>query len=117
MSGAKQGKPWGVSGDRTLVRFGSLALDVVARQVSSGGVALRLTPKAFDLLTLLAREAPRVVPKAELHQELWRETFVSDAALASLVKELRRELRERGRAADLIRTVHGVGYAFEPPAG
>jgi hypothetical protein len=94
------------------MRFGPLALDVVARQVSSGQVALHLTPKAFELLALLVREAPRVVPKAELHQELWRETFVSDAALASLVKELRRELRERGRAADLIRTVHGVGYAL-----
>lgn len=89
-----------------------MTLDVVARRVFCDGIALHLTPKAFDLLALLVREAPRVVPKAELHQELWRETFVSDAALASLVKELRRELRERGQAADLIRTVHGVGYAL-----
>jgi DNA-binding winged helix-turn-helix (wHTH) protein len=94
------------------VRFGPVTLDVVARRISCDGVLLHLTPKAFDLLALLVREAPRVVPKAELHQALWRETFVSDAALASLVKELRRELRERGRAADLIRTVHGVGYAL-----
>ena len=112
MSGAFRGNSGGVFGDRPLTRFGPLALDVVARQVSCGEAALHLTPKAFDLLALLVREAPRVVSKAELHQQLWRETFVSDAALAGIVKELRRELRERGQAAELIRTVHGVGYAL-----
>jgi DNA-binding winged helix-turn-helix (wHTH) protein len=39
-------------------------------------VAIHLTPKAFDLLVLLADEAPRVVRKAELHEQLWAGTFV-----------------------------------------
>ncbi|BCS31781.1 hypothetical protein TBR22_A09850 [Luteitalea sp. TBR-22] len=88
-----------------------MTLDVVARRVSCDGTPLHLTPKAFDLLAFLVREAPRVVPKAELHRALWPDTFVSDAALASLVKEVRRELREKDHAVDLIRTVHGIGYA------
>jgi DNA-binding winged helix-turn-helix (wHTH) protein len=94
------------------VRFGPVTLDVVARRISCDGVPLHLTPKAFDLLALLVREAPRVVPKAELHRALWPETFVSDAALATLVKEVRRELRDRGQPASLIRTVHGIGHAL-----
>jgi DNA-binding winged helix-turn-helix (wHTH) protein len=89
-----------------------MTLDVVARRISCDGVPLHLTPKAFDLLALLVREAPRVVPKAELHRALWPGTFVSDAALASLVKEVRRELRDRGQPASLIRTVHGIGHAL-----
>jgi hypothetical protein len=80
--------------------------------VTRDGVALHLTPKAFDLLALLAGEAPRVVAKSELHERLWPGTFVSDATLAGLVKEVRRALGDRDAAAPVIRTVHRVGYAF-----
>jgi DNA-binding winged helix-turn-helix (wHTH) protein len=73
---------------------------------------LHLTPKAFDLLALLVAEAPRVVRKGELHERLWRGTFVSDSTLVGLVKEIRRALDDQGSGAPLIRTAHGVGYAF-----
>ena len=57
-------------------------------------------------------EAPRVVRKAALHERLWPGTFVSDATLVGLVKELRRALNDREASAPIIRTAHGVGYAF-----
>jgi DNA-binding winged helix-turn-helix (wHTH) protein len=98
------------------VRFGSFVVDSDRRQLShdiSGEV--HLTPKAFDLLVVMIRESPRVVRKAELHERLWPDTFVSDDALVSLVKELRRALADRETMAPLIRTVHGVGYTFAPP--
>jgi DNA-binding winged helix-turn-helix (wHTH) protein len=81
--------------------------------VASDGARLHLTPKAFDLLQILIEEAPRVVRKAELHTRLWPDSFVSDAALTSLVKELRRVLRDLAGGAPLIKTTHGVGYAFD----
>jgi DNA-binding winged helix-turn-helix (wHTH) protein len=81
--------------------------------VGAEGTPLHLTPKAFDLLQILIEEAPRVVRKAELHTRLWPDTFVSDAALTSLVKELRRVLRNLDPGAPLIKTTHGVGYAFD----
>jgi DNA-binding winged helix-turn-helix (wHTH) protein len=94
-------------------RFGVFTLDSGRRQLSrDGGDLLHLTPKAFDLLALLIGEAPRVVRKAELHKRLWPGTFVSDATLAGLVKELRRALQSGGTTGLLIRTSHGVGYAF-----
>ena len=73
---------------------------------------MHLTPKAFDLLLLLVSEAPRVVRKDELHQRLWPGTFVSDATLVGLVKEVRRALNDGDAKTSLIRTAHGVGYAF-----
>ena len=76
------------------------------------GDAIHLTPKAFDLLGLLLESAPRVVPKGELHERLWSGTFVSDATLAGLVKELRRALNHPSSDGPVIRTSHGVGYAF-----
>jgi DNA-binding winged helix-turn-helix (wHTH) protein len=92
-------------------RFGAFTLDADQRQLTSdAGGELHLTPKAFDLLALLIEEAPRVMRKAELHEKLWPGSFVSDATLVGLVKEIRKALNDPG--APLIRTAHGVGYAF-----
>jgi DNA-binding winged helix-turn-helix (wHTH) protein len=82
------------------------------RLLLKNGNEVHLTPKAFDLLLLLGNEAPRVVRKDELHQRLWSGTFVSDATLVGLIKEVRRALDDRQAKAPLIRTAHGVGYAF-----
>jgi DNA-binding winged helix-turn-helix (wHTH) protein len=94
------------------VTFGVFTLDAPGRLVTRNGGAVHLTPKALDLLIVLVAEAPRVVTKRELHTRLWTDTFVSDATLTGLVKELRRELDDRDRTAPVIRTAHGVGYAF-----
>ena len=92
---------------------GRLSFDATSRRLADEqGAVLHLTPKAFDLLEILVGEAPRVLRKAELHSRLWPGTFVTDAALTSLVKELRRVLCDDDEAARLIRTAHAVGYAF-----
>lgn len=103
------------------LQFGAFQIDHARRLLSSGGQALHLTPKAFDLLWLLAESAPRVVTKAEIHARLWRGGAVTDATLTGLVKEIRRTLTDCGADAPVIRTVHRIGYAFEagvmrPPA-
>jgi DNA-binding winged helix-turn-helix (wHTH) protein len=116
----RRGKSGGISGEirgnsvesATTYRCGPFEVDVARRRVSRGAHDVHLTPKAFDLLVLLVRQAPRVLPKREIHEHIWPDTFVSDATLVALVKELRRALRDRDRGAPLIRTVHSVGYAF-----
>jgi DNA-binding winged helix-turn-helix (wHTH) protein len=95
-----------------MARFGSFEFDAARRQLSREGRDVHLTPKAFDLLKILIESAPSVVPKTELHRRLWPTTFVSDATLVGLIKELRRALDDRDPAAPLIRTVSRVGYAF-----
>jgi DNA-binding winged helix-turn-helix (wHTH) protein len=93
-------------------RFGRFELDLDRRQLFSHGNEMHLTPKAFDLLALLVAEAPRVVRKDELHQRLWADTFVSDATLVGLIKEVRRALDDHDATSPIVRTAHGVGYAF-----
>src|SRR5678815_1550977 len=87
------------SGERTRtpveVQFGPFVLDVVQHRLTRNGSEIHLTPMAFNLLALLVAEAPRVVPKQELHERLWPRTFVSEATLLGLVKELRRALDDR----------------------
>jgi len=94
-------------------RFGRFEFDVQTRRVREGERDIHLAPKAFELLAALLEVAPRVVSKRELHAKLWPSGVVADATLVALVKHLRAALRDRDRAAPLIRTVHRVGYALE----
>lgn len=97
------------------LRFGAFDLDQNCRRLARQGEPVRLTPKAFDLMALLVSEAPRVVTKTEIHERIWRDTFVSDATLVGTIKELRRALDDRRTEGSVIRTVHRVGYALAPP--
>jgi hypothetical protein len=82
-----------------VMRFGPFVLDAARRQLFRDDTTVHLTPKAFDLLFLLVDAAPRVLSKGELHERLWPGTYVSDATLVGLVKELRRALGSAGRIA------------------
>jgi DNA-binding winged helix-turn-helix (wHTH) protein len=99
-----------------IARFGQFTLDADQRRLLRADAEVHLTPKAFDLLVLLINEAPRVVRKADLHERLWPGTFVSDATLVGLVKELRRVLGDHD-SKPIIRTAHRVGYAFDGQLG
>ncbi len=94
------------------IAIGECRFDTLRREVRRGSQRLHLSPKAFELLGLLLDRRPRAVSKDELFTLLWPTTFVTDASLAVLVAEIRRELRDDARAPRYLRTVHGFGYAF-----
>lgn len=93
-----------------IIKFGTSALDVNARRLLRDGAPVHVTPKAFDVLVLLAQARPRAVKKAEILERVWPDTFVTDASLARTVHEIRDALADADGA--VIRTVHGHGYAF-----
>jgi DNA-binding winged helix-turn-helix (wHTH) protein len=93
--------------------FGDCELTREARLLRRKGEAVPLSPKAFELLTLLVDERPRAFTKQKLHELLWPDTFVSDASLHNLVAELRAALGDEPRNPRFIRTVHRYGYAFQ----
>ena len=94
------------------VHFAGCTLDTDARRVCRGNHEVHLSPKAFELLTVLVEHRSRALPKAELLERVWPGVFVSDASLARVVTELRKVVGDRARHARVIRTVHGFGYAF-----
>jgi DNA-binding winged helix-turn-helix (wHTH) protein len=93
-------------------RIGDRTLDVDARQLTRGGEAIHLSPKAFELLRHLIEQRPRALSKQELHDHLWPDTFVSEANLASLINEIRQVLDDNAREPRFVRTVHRFGYAY-----
>ena len=71
-----------------------------------------LEPQAFDVLVYLVAHRDRVVPKEELMDAIWGGRFVSETAVTSRIKQVRRALGDDGQAQRVIRTVHGRGYRF-----
>jgi DNA-binding winged helix-turn-helix (wHTH) protein len=94
------------------INFSEYSLDLATRQLLRGRTEIRISPKGFELLSLLVEHRTRAVSKAELHERLWPDTFVTDANLSVLIAELRAALHDRPGAPRFIRTVRGFGYGF-----
>jgi DNA-binding winged helix-turn-helix (wHTH) protein len=92
--------------------FGDCTFDSDSRTLVRNGESVRVTAKAFQLLELLLEARPKPVAKADLFANLWPDTFVSEANLASLVKEIRAAIGDDARSPRYVRTVHRFGYAF-----
>jgi DNA-binding response OmpR family regulator len=102
-------------GERTVIEVGRLRLDLLARRAYVGPDEVALRPKEFDLLTLLAGSAGRVVTRGELMAGVWEDNwFGSTKTLDVHVSSLRRKLMIDGEPAALITTVRGSGYRYEP---
>ena len=80
-----------------------------------GGERLPLMPRAFAVLRHLVEHAGRLITKDELFATVWRDAIVSDAALASCIRDLRRALGDSSEAPRYIETVHRRGFRFIGP--
>ncbi len=92
--------------------FGDFALDTEQRQLSRGGEQVRLRRKALSLLECLVEKRQGAVSKDDIMARIWPGTFVTDASLTSLVKDLRDALGDRAAEPRFVRGVRGYGYAF-----
>ena len=93
----------------------ALELDTALFELRRDGRRVPMEPQAFDVLTYLVAHRDRVVSKEELMDAIWGGRFVTEAALTSRIKQVRRAVGDDGHAQQLIRTVHGRGYRFVAP--
>ncbi len=90
---------------------GTLTIDVAAHHVARNGVPVRLTPKEFDLLAMLVRNAGRVVTHRQLLTAVWGPAHADDLQyLRVFIGQLREKLGPSDGATDLIQTEPGIGY-------
>ena len=91
-----------------------LDVDLAARRVTRAGRALDLTPREFDLLLQLLRNAERIVSRETLAREVWQEIRRAtplDNVIDVHIARLRRKIDD-GFACRLIHTVRGVGFVL-----
>ncbi len=77
------------------------------RQLLDGGAPVAIGRKALDLLSVLAKAEGALVTKDELMAAVWPKAIVEDNAIQVHIVALRKVL---GRDAELLSTVHGLGY-------
>ena len=86
-----------------------------SQRYTYSGETLGLTGTEYKLLALMHGSPGRVYSRAQLLDLCYDpDQDVSDRAIDSHVKNLRKKLREVHEGGDLIHSVYGVGYRFEP---
>ena len=94
---------------------GALALDADALRVRAGDREVELTAVEFQLLQTLVRHPGRIFSRGLLMERIYDDgRVVSDRTIDSHVKKLRRKLAGLAPGAELIHSVYGVGYRYEP---
>jgi DNA-binding response OmpR family regulator len=96
------------------VRAGDLVLETSQLRTTVGDVPVRLRLKEFQLLVALAREPGRLMTRQRLAQDVWGYDHLPSSRTIDVHIRRVRQAVEEISAFTYIRTVHGVGYRFEP---
>jgi DNA-binding winged helix-turn-helix (wHTH) protein len=93
-------------------RFDGFELDTSLYELRRAGDRVPLEPRAFDVLLHLITNRDRVVSKEELLDSVWGDRFVSEAAVTTVLRNIRVAIGDAGREQRLIRTLYRRGYQF-----
>jgi TolB-like protein/DNA-binding winged helix-turn-helix (wHTH) protein/Tfp pilus assembly protein PilF len=91
-------------------RLGELMVEPLAGQVVGPGGALRVEPKAMEVLLELARHAPAVRTRAQIEQAVWPRGWISEDSLTRCIGQLRRALADDPRTPRVLETIPKRGY-------
>ena len=96
---------------RSQFRSGDLEVDFARRNVTVQGEQVRLTPREYDLLRVLARHGGRVVTHRQVIAAVWGAGAQVDAQFVRvLVAQLRQKLEAEPSAPQIVLTEPGLGY-------
>lgn len=96
---------------KNIIEIGNLIINTDTRQVFVGNKEVRLTPKEFDILELLASNKGIVFSIEKIYERVWGENFYkSDNTVMVHITKIREKLEEDPKKPIYIKTVWGVGY-------
>lgn len=97
--------------DTNIIEIGDLAINTDTRQVYTRGREVRLTPKEFDILELLARNKGIVLSMSKIYEAVWKEDYLkSDNNVMVHITKIREKIEDDPKSPIYIKTVWGVGY-------
>lgn len=103
----------GVVAEASLLESGPVQIDPELRRATLNGVPLKLKTMEYKLLKYLIQHKNRVIPKEELFTGVWGDVFAGDGTLNVHIRHLREKIEQNPNDPQFIRTVWGIGYAFE----
>jgi two-component system KDP operon response regulator KdpE len=90
---------------------GPLRMDLLRREVTVAGVAVRLTPTEYELLRMLVQNAGRIVTHGQLLREVWGPLIKKETNYVHVyITGLRKKIERNPQSPELILTQPGVGY-------
>jgi two-component system KDP operon response regulator KdpE len=107
-----------VPADAALVQTDAFTIDLIASTAWRDDVEVHLTPTEWQLVSLLVRNAGRLVSQRSLLQQLWGPDHPKDTSLLRVhLAGLRRKLEPNPSQPRYFITEPGMGYRFEPENG
>ncbi|AFM00305.1 response regulator with CheY-like receiver domain and winged-helix DNA-binding domain [Desulfitobacterium dehalogenans ATCC 51507] len=97
--------------ESSVIEIGDLTINTDNRQVYVGSKNVRLTPKEFDILELLARNKGIVLSMSKIYENVWKEDYLkSDNNVMVHITKIREKIEDNPKNPVYIKTVWGVGY-------
>ena len=96
---------------------GDLSVDKKNKTVTISGEPKKLTSMEFSLLCYLIENPDRLITKAELFDNVWKDKFTSDGTLNVHIRKLREAIEEDPKNPLRIQTVWKEGYKYVTGAG
>ena len=101
------------SESNSIIKRGSLCIDIQKRIVNSNGNNVELTNYEFQVLCLLAENSGRVFSKEQIYEVIWKEPCYGMADnVMSVIRRIRKKIEPDPQKPIYILTVWGMGYKF-----
>lgn len=99
---------------KDFIEIDDLTINTETHEVIVEGKLVRLTPREFEILELLARNRGKVFSIENIYESVWKESFIqSDNTVMVHIRKIREKTEADPRKPRYIKTVWGVGYKIE----
>jgi len=100
--------------DENIIQVDDLYINTSTHEIKIGDKDVRLTPREFDILLLIAKNRGIVFSVKRIYEAVWKEEFMeSDNTIMVHIRKIREKIEENPRKPRFIKTIWGVGYKIE----
>ncbi|KAA8752886.1 response regulator transcription factor [Priestia megaterium] len=104
-------KKYNQRAEHEIIQIGDLEINPSTRLVFVRGQEIRLTPKEFDILELLARHKGTVMSMGKIYEAVWQaDALKSDSTVMVHITKIREKIEDNPKKPIYIKTIWGVGY-------
>jgi len=100
--------------DTSIIEVDDLVINIATHEVRVSGKDVKLTPREFDILKLLAKNRGIIFSIEKIYQLIWNESFMESGNTVMVhIRKIRQKIEQNPRKPIYIKTVWGVGYKIE----
>jgi len=96
------------------IEIGDMRINIATHEVIVNNEKVKLTPREFSILELLARNQGMVMSAEQIYEKVWKEEAIqSENTVMVHIRKIRERVESNPRNPQYIKTVWGVGYKIE----